>query len=130
MYADHGRRHVLAVALDSGPTSVIAGNGTQRAAGDGTDARNASLYAPAGMAFAEDGTLLFADRLNHLIRRVDPDGTIHSVEGLQLQEPEDVVVDAEGRIFVADTGNDRVFRLEPAGGGVDIVAGLAPQSLR
>ncbi len=32
--ADHGRRHVLAVALDSGLTSVIAGNGTQRAAGD------------------------------------------------------------------------------------------------
>ncbi len=74
--ADHGRRHVLAVALDSGPTSVIAGNGTQRAAGDGTDARNASLYAPAGMAFAEDGTLLFADRLNHLIRRVDLDGIL------------------------------------------------------
>jgi sugar lactone lactonase YvrE len=83
------------------------------------------------MSYAEDGTLFFADRLNHLIRRVDPDGIIHSIEGLRLHEPEDVVIDAQGRVWVADTGNDRVLRLAPEGGGVDdIVAGLAPQSLR
>jgi sugar lactone lactonase YvrE len=124
--ADRGRRQVL--VLDSQPRAV-AGNGTARASGDGTHARNAALYAPAGMAFAADGTLFFADRLNHLIRRVGVDGIIRSVDGPSLHEPGDVAFDAQGRLFIADTGNDRVLRIAADGRVVVVVGALSGHSL-
>jgi len=114
--ADRGRRQVLVLDVDAmAAPSAVAGNGTVRAAGDGTDALNAALYAPAGMAFAADGTLFFADRLNHLIRRVGVDGVIRSTDDLSLDGPEDIVFDRQGRTFVADTGNDRALRIDAGG---------------
>jgi sugar lactone lactonase YvrE len=133
--ADAGHRRVLALHPDALEGLItVAGNGTPRATGDGADALNAGLYDPAGMSFADDGTLFFADRLNHLIRRVDTDGTIRSLADsdlgqLGLNEPEDVVFDSQGRAFIADTGNDRVLRID-ADGAVVVAAPAAADDSR
>lgn len=82
------------------------------------------------MDFAADGTLYFADRLNHQIRRIGTDGVIHSFRhsfkpslvDLLLHELGDIVFDRQGRAFIADTGNDRVLRVD-ADGSVAVVAG-------
>lgn len=118
--SDRSRRQV--VRIDAAGERVLAGNGTARASGDGTDAQNAALYGPTGMAFASDGTLFFADRLNHLLRRINADGTISSLEGLPLRSPSAIQFDAQGRAYVADTGNERVLRID-ADGVVTVVAG-------
>ncbi|MDB5099388.1 MAG: repeat containing protein [Cyanobacteria bacterium RYN_339] len=79
---------------------------------------------PLGLAVAADGGLLVADRLNHRVRRVAPDGAVTTLAGsgvtgfldgtaatARFQEPTAVVVDAQGYIYVADPFNHRVRRI-------------------
>ena len=136
--ADYGSRQVT--VLDR--SEVLAGNGTIRASGDGDDARNASLYQPFGLDRDSHDNLYFADRLNHLVRRVSPDGTIETVAGTgaagaggdggpaleaQLNRPTGVAVDASDRVLVADEGNHRIRRID-RGGTIHTVAGTgAPE---
>ncbi|MFH1570409.1 MAG: choice-of-anchor D domain-containing protein, partial [Gemmatimonadota bacterium] len=134
---DRGHRTVVAAKPGSGRLQVVAGNGTARASGDGQAAVNASLYQPFAMAWGPDGSLYLADRLNHLVRRVLPDGTLERVAGTgaagyggdggpalmaELDQPSSLTVDRTGRVYVADENNHRVRRI--AGDGtITTVAG-------
>ncbi|HEY4299889.1 MAG TPA: immunoglobulin domain-containing protein [Candidatus Didemnitutus sp.] len=94
-----------------------------------------------GITFGPDGTLYVADSGNDLIRLVATDGTATSLAGAlgdpglldgngaaaQFQGPSDVAVDAAGNAFVADSGNNAIRRVTPAG-DVTTVAGLYPAS--
>ncbi|HEY5144083.1 MAG TPA: NHL repeat-containing protein [Solirubrobacteraceae bacterium] len=86
-----------------------------------------------GVAFAPDGGVTAADTFDHRVVRFDPDGTFAGLFGLvspstgfatsgaaagQFSVPEGVAYDAGGRLWVADTGNDRVVELDPASGAV------------
>lgn len=104
--------------------------------GDGGPATSARLYEPRDVAVDFDGTVYIADTGNNVIRMVRPNGTISTVMGVQrrkkppalqpevvmaedgasaasvhLTEPSGVAVDGNGRLWVADTGNNviRIF---------------------
>jgi uncharacterized protein (TIGR03437 family) len=112
----------------NGTLATVAGNGFP-----GT----ATLTKPAGIAIDAAGSVLIADTGNHRIRRVTPGGTLSTIAGTGAQSfcgdggpalsacfdtPMDVKVDARGNIYVADTGNHRVRRIDPSG-NVTTVAG-------
>ncbi len=94
-------------------------------AGNHVAATSAELDGPAGLAFDGSGNLYIADTDNCVIREVSS-GTITTVAGTPLtcghagtgglatsatlDEPEGVVVDGNGNIYIADTGNE-VIRL-------------------
>ena len=114
----------------AGVITGVAGDGVGRYGGDGGPAVAASLDMPGAVAVADDGSLLIADTANHRVRRVDPAGTISTVAGTgsagfsgdggaattaQLRSPEAVAVDADGNLYIADTGNARVRRVNQAG---------------
>jgi sugar lactone lactonase YvrE len=93
---------------------------------------------PQGMAFDRDGNLYVADTGNHTIRKISPGGTTSTFAGLsgapgaadgtgtdaQFDNPSGVAVDGAGNVFVADTGNQLIRKISPAG-AVVTVAGLA-----
>jgi DNA-binding beta-propeller fold protein YncE len=68
--ADTENHRVRVVDLATGTIDTVAGNGTAGFAGDGGQAREASLQRPFGIAFDAAGDLYVADTLNNRIRRV------------------------------------------------------------
>ncbi|WP_405579206.1 hypothetical protein [Streptomyces sp. NBC_01190] len=121
--------------------TVIRVIGTGRAgyAGDRKAASRAELNQPTGLALDVKGNLYVADSANNVIRRVDAKtGTITTVAGdraagsahdglggfsgdggpatsAQLNDPQGVAVDGAGDLFVADTFNNAVREITPAG---------------
>jgi uncharacterized protein (TIGR03437 family) len=127
---------VLRMTTD-GLISLVAGNSRPGFSGDGGSALNAQLSSPVGLAIDAAGDLYIADAGNHRIRRVAPNGVIVTVAGsgaaglsgdggpavtAQLSAPSGVAVDADGNLFIADTGNHRVRKVTPAG-IIETVAG-------
>lgn len=122
----------------SGTITTVAGTGEEGRGGDGGPATEARLDKPRGVAVDAAGNLYVADSDNHLVRRVDPGGTITTIAGTgdrgfsgdggpateaALAEPHAVTVDSVGGIYVADTGNGIVRRVGPEG-FISTVAGI------
>ncbi len=126
--ADTANNLVRRVDVITGLISTVAGTGLQGYAGDGAQARNAELNQPEGIAVDAYGNLWIADTGNSAIRKVTAStGVITTVAGngtagfagdtglataAELNLPAAVVVDATGNIYVADTANNRVRRVD------------------
>ncbi|MFZ5699038.1 MAG: Ig-like domain-containing protein, partial [Pseudomonadota bacterium] len=123
---------------------TVAGNGAfwESSSGDGGPAMQALVTAPYGVAVAADGSFYIADPSFHRIRRVSPDGIISTVAGglsrddgngdggparwAQMSNPYGVAVAADGSLYIADTGNQRIRRVDPDG-IISTVAGNGTQ---
>ena len=127
--ADAANERVRKVTPD-GVISTVAGNGTSGYSGDGNSATSAQLNTPHAVAVDTAGNLFIADYGNNCIRKVTPNGVISTVAGngslgysgdggpatsAQLFDPDGVVVDAAGNIFIADKGNSCVRKVTPDG---------------
>ncbi len=111
-----------------GTIATVAGGGSLL--GDGGPATAASLSLPDDVKVDGTGNLYIADRANDRIRKVSPSGMITTVAGTGVEGfsgdggpataaalflPEGVAVDAAGNLYVADTGNLRIRKVDPAG---------------
>jgi sugar lactone lactonase YvrE len=116
---------------------TVAGTGVPGFSGDGGPASEARLDSPAAVAIDGSGNLYIADVRNHRIRRVDTEGTISTVAGngaagfggdggpavqAQLNQPLGVAVDGQGNLYIADTLNNRIRKVD-ADGAISTVAG-------
>ena len=126
--ADTGNHMLRQVTVD-GTISAVAGIGYEGYTGDGGAALSARLRAPRGCAVDGSGNIFIADSGNDVVRVVTTDGNIATVAGTGvpgfggdggpaaqalLQNPYAVAVDSQGKVYVADTGNNRIRRLTPA----------------
>jgi len=117
--------------------NTVAGNGVQGFTGDNGLAVNAELFAIAGLAVDAAGNLYIADTGNCRIRKVAPNGIITTVVGTatpgytgdggpatkaSLNFPRGVAVDAAGNIYIADSANN-VIRKVDASGIITTIAG-------
>jgi sugar lactone lactonase YvrE len=116
-------------ALEAGwqaRAAVLAGDGV-RGTRDG-EAGGARFSEPFGLAIAADGTIYVADAGDaDLIRRISPDGRVATVAGggpgfadgigeaARFSTPSGLAIDADGTLFVADTGNHAIRRVTPDG---------------
>jgi hypothetical protein len=122
-----------------GQVVAVAGDGVAGYSGDGRLAAFAELNSPTGVAVDSDGNLYIADSANNVIRRVDAKtGIITTVAGdyaadkannglggfsgddgpatsAQLDDPQGVAVDGAGDLFIADTFNNAIREVTPAG---------------
>ena len=121
--------HALRVIDAKGKIRTVAGTGKAGAAGDGGDALKATLNGPKHLCVDGDGNVLIADTENHLIRKYLPaEGTIVRVAGTgtkgtgglngppekaELNQPHGVYVHPSGVLYIADSTNNRVLRIEP-----------------
>ncbi len=136
--ADTDNHTIRKVDSTTGFISSVVGNGTQGATGDGGPAASALLVKPMGVTFAADDTMYIADTLNHRVRVVDPTtgnislfaGTTAGYSGddaaataAQLIGPRRVAVASNGDVYIADTGNGAVRKVDATTGIITTVAG-------
>jgi uncharacterized protein (TIGR03437 family) len=125
--ADTANQRVRKVS--GGNISTVAGNGTPGYTGDGSAATSATLSSPVAVAVDAAGNLYIADYNNHAVRKVSG-GTISTLAGngtpgysgdgglgknAQLNLPSGIALDAQGNVYVADSGNHVVRKISPAG---------------
>jgi len=126
--ADTGDNRVRKLSPD-GTISTIAGDGNFGWSGDGGPAGQAELSAPEGLALDAQGDLFISDSGNERIRKVS-DGVISTFAGngnagfsgdggpankAELALPMGLAVDSRGNLYIADTANERIRRVDVAG---------------
>jgi uncharacterized protein (TIGR03437 family) len=126
--ADTANYRLFKVGTD-GIISTVAGNGNSNDSGDGGPAASAGLSGPMGVALDPSGNL-YLPELSNRLRRITPGGTIATVAGngvaaysgdggpasaAQLYSPWGVAVDAQGNLFISDSGNHTIRKVEPNG---------------
>ncbi|MBI5191148.1 MAG: hypothetical protein HZA22_10815 [Nitrospirae bacterium] len=104
------------------------------------EAAKTSLNNPHGIAFDNAGNMYIADTDNNLIRKVDKEGFITTLEAPHYQaekeargesqylstvlyNPEDIAVDSSGNIYIADSLNNMISKID-ANGNYTPIAGL------
>jgi streptogramin lyase len=138
LIADAENNVIRSVDTTTGTITTFAGNGTPGYSGDGGPATDARLDYPTGLCADQSGNIFIADTMNNRIRMVDPDGIITTVAGngssgssgdggpatdALLNEPEGVAVDGLGNIYIADTQNHYIRRVDSATGTITLYAG-------
>lgn len=127
--ADTGNQRIRTIGLD-GKAATIAGQGQAGFAGDEGPGTAALFNRPTAVAVHPSGLVYIADTGNHRIRRLDQNGTIHTVAGngaagyggdagaaanAMLDSPGGLAVDAAGNLYIADTGNHRIRKVDAQG---------------
>ena len=134
----------------AGVMSTIAGNGMQASAGDTGPALMASFHfeagsnpEPSGGLALHDGKLYVSETLAHRIRVIDlTTNVITTVAGsgtggfadgalleAQFDNPRDIEFGPDGRLYVADTDNNRIRAIDLVAGTVSTVAGTGELGL-
>jgi DNA-binding beta-propeller fold protein YncE len=127
--ADTGDNAVREIT-PNGVIHLFAGDGKAGQSGNGGPATKSELDAPAAVAVNAHGDVFIADTDNNVIREVIPDGRITTVAGdgktgssgnggpatkAELDQPSGLAVDAEGNLFIADSGDNLVRRVSTRG---------------
>ena len=130
------------LAQEDGTIVTIAGGGSDLL-GSGIPATEAQLNVPQDIAVDSEGNLYIADSFNNIIRRIDAQyGEIPTVAGTgtpgfagdggpateaQLNAPRAVAINGAGELFIGDTANFRIRRVDPATGIITTIAGFGTQ---
>ena len=132
--ADTGNQRIRAV--QGGTITTFAGSGARGFTGDGGPATAAALNQPVALALDATGALLVCDQGNERVRRISA-GQIATVAGngvqgfagdgetatsAELNEPSGIAVSTDGRVFIADTDNQRI-RVLTTNGTISTFAG-------
>jgi sugar lactone lactonase YvrE len=135
-FADSGNNRIRKIS-PAGIITTIAGTGVVGFSGDGGQATAAMVNEPYGLSLDATGNLFFADRGNDRIRKIDSGGVITTVAGsgvagfagdggpataAELNEPQTAVPGNGGALYIADTNNRRVRKVN-ASGRISTIAG-------
>jgi DNA-binding beta-propeller fold protein YncE len=121
--------HALRVVDPEGKIRMVAGTGEKGFSGDGGDALRAQFNGPKHLCVDRNGDVLIADTENHVIRKYLPrEGKIIRVAGTgragqaglngppleaELNQPHGVNARPNGAIYISDSSNNRVLKIEP-----------------
>jgi trimeric autotransporter adhesin len=141
--ADFGNNLIRKVNATTGLISTVAGNSSlgYGYSPDGVLATNAKIANPTSVALDVFGNLYFSDFNNNLVRKVNLNsGILTTVAGnlslgqgwngdnilatnAQLSSPRAIFVDRSGNVFISDTKNNIIRKVNPSTGIITTVAG-------
>jgi trimeric autotransporter adhesin len=142
----------VSLAAQESIITTVAGNGHGAFAGDGGPASEASLNMPGSVAVDAKGNVYIADWQNHRIRKINPAGIISTVAGngqrgfsgdggpavdasLDLMYVDrfwaagGIALDSLGNLYIADTNNHRIRKVDLNGVITTVVGGSVSTTL-
>jgi sugar lactone lactonase YvrE len=142
--ADTQNHRIRKIAAATGLITTVAGTGTQGFSGDNGPAVTAAIDSPTGMAVNAAGDLYLADTHNHRIRKIAATtGLITTIAGTglpgysgdsspataaTLSLPHGLTADRAGNLYLADTANHRIRRIDAITGIITTIAGTGTQT--
>jgi streptogramin lyase len=137
--ADVAGHRVRVVDLKSGNIDTVIGNGKGASTGDGGPLKDAQLSGPRAVALDPDGKLYIVERNGNCVRRVDfAKGIIDRFAGTgkkgytgdgakaldaTFDGPKEIDIDKDGNVYIVDTENEAIRRVDAKTGIVTTVAG-------
>ncbi len=134
IYIADANNNAIRKLTPDGAITTFAGSEVQGAK-DGKG-RNATFNYPTGVVIAASGNMYVADYGNHLIRKITPDGTVTTLAGTgspghdngigklaSFNLPYGLTVDKAENVYVADSYNNLIRKITPAG-VVSTIAGV------
>jgi hypothetical protein len=139
LYICDASQNVVRKVDASGIITTVAGNGTAGNTGDGGQATAATLNSPKGIYMDNAGNLFISNTGSHTIRKVNSSGIISTIAGTagaqgstgdggpaaaaKVNAPMGLCVDAEGNIYIADQGNNKVRKIDRSTSAITTIAG-------
>jgi Protein kinase domain/SMP-30/Gluconolactonase/LRE-like region/NHL repeat len=130
-------RYAIRQITPDGKVTTLAGAAGHAGSADGVGADARFSDNEKGIAVDGAGNIYVADTLNHMIRKLTPDGVVTTLAGSLVAgsadgpgtsagfaKPCGLAVDAKGVLYVADAGNHTIRKITPDG-AVSTLAGTA-----
>lgn len=129
LYFTDSYNHSIRKVDTNGVITTVAGTGKSGYSGGGP-AVEAQLNTPQGIAIDREGNILIADTFNHFIRKIDKQGIITTIAGSHpwgyegdggpatkalMSVPQAVEVGPDGTIYISDSGNSRIRKIDSSG---------------
>jgi sugar lactone lactonase YvrE len=144
LYIADSQNHRIRKVTTTGIITTIAGSGIQGISDENALPTSAKLDSPTGLAVDASGNLYIADTHNNRIRKVTAaTGLITTIAGTgsagfsgdgssavasTLALPRGVTVDASGNLYIADTANHRIRRVDATTATITTYAGNSTQN--
>jgi sugar lactone lactonase YvrE len=138
-FCDLDNQRIRRLDLKTKQLTTVAGNGERTYKGDGGPATEASINMPHELLFDKAGNLYFAERDNHVVRKVDmKTHLISTVAGTgvagfsgdggpgnkaQINQPHSIVIAKDGSMLICDIANHRIRRLDLKTGVIETWGG-------
>lgn len=139
LICDIGNHRIRRVDLAAGTIDTYAGTGEQGPTPDGAPLRGTPLNGPRALATGPDGSLYVVLREGNAVFRIDPgEHKIHHIAGTgekgysgdggparlaKLSGPKGIARAPDGNLYLADTENHAIRRIDLASGIIQTVAG-------
>lgn len=124
--------------MTTGLVTNLAGTGARAFGGDGGPGNSAMLDLPSSVVVDSNDDIIISDQANYRLRILEPSGIINTFAGVgtpggagdegpaiaaQLNGPKGqsaapasrIAIDARNRIFIADTGNNKIRMIDEVG---------------
>ena len=130
VFAEQGTNRVRSISKTTGKITTIAGNGAYGNTGDNGPATSAETGQPFWPVYDSAGNLYFTMVSLCVVRKVNTSGIISTVAGngtcgfggdggaataAMLKFPRGIAFDASGNLYIADTSNHRIRKVDTSG---------------